>query len=118
MNSFFGKMNKIVYTLHQKCKLFFFVSEKRCERRVVRHLTRYKGMPSKEYFCYAAVYLPKPEKCFFPSECFGEPRELFFEERVFFVPNDSHGILTKLYGDYMQLPPESARRPTHGSASD
>ncbi len=113
-NSFFGKMNRIVYTLHKKFKLFFFISEERCLKRVVRNLTKYKDLQSEEYFCYAAVYLPKPEKCFFSAEWFGIPKELVLEDGVFFAPCNSHEVLTRLYSSYMELPPESERRPTHG----
>ena len=114
-NSFFGKMNKLIYTLHQKFKLFFFLSEERSLKKVIRTLTKYKGEPSEEYFCYAAVYLPKPDKCFFKTEWFGQPKELEFEGQSFYVPSNSHEVLTKLYSDYMQLPPEEQRRPTHGA---
>ena len=114
-NSFFGKMNKLIYTLHQKLKLFFFLSEKRSLKRVVRCLTKYQGIASEEYFCYAAVYLPKPEKCFFSSDWFGTPREGMFEGSSFCIPVDSHNVLTKLYNNYMELPPEIERFRTHAS---
>ncbi len=111
-------MNKIIYTLHQKFKMFFFISEDRCLKKAVRVLTKYCGSESKEYFCYAAVYLSRPQKCFFSSEWFGKPEELEFEDGRFYVPSDSHSVLTKLYSNYMELPPESERIPTHGTGND
>lgn len=113
-DSFFGKMNKLIYSLHQKYKLFFFISEEKCLRKVIESLTKYQGVPSKEYFCYAAVYLPKPEKCFFSSKWFDDPQEMIFENKSFYVPCNSHEVLTRLYSNYMELPPEEERRPTHG----
>ena len=114
-DSFYGKVNKIMYTLHQKLKLFFFLSEKRSLKKVIKTITKYQGCESKEYFTYAAVYIYTPEKCFFPVEWFGTPGEEKFENGSFYVPSDCHNVLTKLYKDYMQLPPEEQRRPTHSA---
>lgn len=38
---------------------------------------------------------------------------LFFEGQQFQVISDYHEFLTKVYGDYMQLPPEEQRIPRH-----
>ena len=112
-NSLFGKINKMIFFRHQRFKLFFFISEERCLKRAVRHLTQYKGVDSEEYFCYAAVYLPKPEKCFFSTDCFRESKRITFEDGEFCVPAGHHEVLTTLYCDYMQLPPEDQRRSNH-----
>lgn len=112
-NSFFGKMNKLVYTLHQKFKCFFFLNEEKCVRSTLKALARYQGMKSEEFFSYAAVYLPTPAKCFFKREWFEEKAELEFEGKLFYVPGNYHEVLTTLYKDYMQLPPESERTQTH-----
>lgn len=37
-------------------------------------------------------------------------KEVDFEGEKFWAPNKPHEILTKLYGDYMQLPPEDKRQ--------
>lgn len=42
-----------------------------------------------------------------------EKTELSFEGYSFICPVGYHDILSKVYGDYMQLPPEEERRSTH-----
>lgn len=44
-----------------------------------------------------------------PAEVFDHPIELDFEDMKCPAPNGYDLYLTRLYGDYMQLPPESAR---------
>lgn len=38
-----------------------------------------------------------------------------FEDTVLMVPKGWHEVLTEVYGDYMQLPPEDKRVPTHST---
>lgn len=51
----------------------------------------------------------KWKKQMYPTEYFGEGTELLFEDAYFCVPNQYEKILTRLYGDYMQLPPKEKR---------
>lgn len=44
-----------------------------------------------------------------PKEWFSEPVYLQFEDDKYLAPNGYDGYLTKLYGDYMTLPPEDKR---------
>lgn len=37
-------------------------------------------------------------------------RELSFRDRSYYAPNDHKKILMEMYGDYMQIPPESERK--------
>lgn len=53
------------------------------------------------------------EKCAFPREWFENNTEVEFEGRKFLAPSNVEDYLTYLYGDYMQLPPES-QRVAHG----
>ena len=46
----------------------------------------------------------------YPIDWFDEPILLDFEGRKFYAPKQSHLVLTRIYGDYMKLPPESERR--------
>lgn len=48
-----------------------------------------------------------------PKEVYGEPVKLKFRDRYFNAPRDYHKYLTKIYGDYMQLPPEDKRTSGH-----
>lgn len=44
-----------------------------------------------------------------------ETVDLPFEDTVLMAPKNWHEVLTWIYGDYMQLPPEEKRVPTHSS---
>ena len=115
-SSLYGKANKIIYTLHNKFHLLKHVlNEEKKKDKVVSAITKYQNIDQsnqKEYFCYAAVYLPKPEKCFFPCQWFAEPVKMEFEGKLFSVPKNWDAVLRKLYHDYMVLPPEDQRH-TH-----
>lgn len=49
----------------------------------------------------------------FPKEWFGEGVRLDVEGNYFMAPLKYHEYLTSFYGDYMKLPPEEKRHPTH-----
>lgn len=49
----------------------------------------------------------------FPKEWFSSSEEVPFEDRKVRIPVGAKKILTAIYGDYMQLPPEAARVPSH-----
>jgi lipopolysaccharide cholinephosphotransferase len=116
--SFFSKMNKIVYALHNKFGFFkkILIEQKHVDK-TVKALTKYKDVDTDSYFTYAAVYLEKPHKCIYKKEWFNTCIELEFEGKSFCVPQNYHEILTTLYGDYMELPPEH-QRITHGVAQE
>ncbi|RCW17589.1 LicD family protein [Streptococcus gallolyticus] len=44
-----------------------------------------------------------------PKAYFGTPQKAYFEGIKVNIPENSHALQTALYGDYMQLPPESER---------
>lgn len=54
-----------------------------------------------------------PQKWCFPREWFSSSEEAAFEDRIVRVPVGTKKILTAIYGDFMQLPPEEARVPSH-----
>lgn len=41
--------------------------------------------------------------------------EIRFEDTTFSIPEHYDEVLTSIYGDYMKLPPEEKREPSHGS---
>ena len=41
-----------------------------------------------------------------------------FEDTVLMIPKGWDPVLKEVYGDYMQLPPEEQRVPTHSSLHD
>lgn len=45
----------------------------------------------------------------FPADWYGEGRMVPFEDFTVRIPNRAEDILTSIYGDYMQLPPEHLR---------
>lgn len=49
---------------------------------------------------------------------FKEDSTVTFEGHLFPIPNDYVNMLTTLYGDYMQLPPEDKRKPIHFFTAD
>lgn len=49
----------------------------------------------------------------FPADFARKTSEVIFEGYLFLAPEDPHEVLTRLYGDYMQLPPESERVNKH-----
>lgn len=52
---------------------------------------------------------------FYPLSCWGNGTlRTNFEGRAVPIPQDFHTYLFNTYSDYMQLPPESNRKPTHG----
>ena len=118
-DSLFGKANKLIYTLQQKLHLFTYIlNEEKQVDKTVRALTKYQNTDTaacKEYFCYAAVYLPKPQKCFFQRPWFAEGVKVEFEGRQFTAPKDWDAVLKLLYNDYMQLPPVEQRQCTHSA---
>lgn len=52
---------------------------------------------------------------FYPLSCWGNGHlRVKFEGQDVSIPLDFHTYLSVTYSDYMQLPPESKRKPTHG----
>ena len=60
----------------------------------------------------ASLYNSKQNR--YKKEWFGEGLDVVFENKQFKAPVNYHAVLTKMYGDYMQLPPE-AQQVTHHS---
>ena len=66
----------------------------------------YDGSP---YVGYLADYGSRTNH--YPKEFFGEACMVEFEGRTYRAPRNYDAVLTSLYGNYMQLPPEDRRLP-------
>lgn len=53
------------------------------------------------------------EKAVFPKAWFEKVKEVDFENHRFYIPEEFHAVLTKTYGNYMELPPEEDRIAHH-----
>lgn len=71
------------------------------ETEYVTHLTN--GASKKRY-----------QKYMMRKSTFYNIKDGEFEEELFPIPKTYHDVLSNLFGDYMQLPPENQRKPHHG----
>ena len=55
------------------------------------------------------TYAFKELHCLFPAEAFNKVEEMSFEGYLLPVPQGWHAVLSILYGNYMELPPEEER---------
>lgn len=65
---------------------------------------------SGKFLCSLGGIYGYPKEVFLTEDLF-PPKELTFEGRQFFVPNNWERILRDLYGEYELLPPEQERKP-------
>ena len=82
----------------------------------VRRINQYQQELMKKYhnektkcICSMASQYAYEKQCM-PLEIYGTPTLLEFEGRTFYAPEQYTEYLTRLYGDYMQLPPEEKRQ--------
>lgn len=107
---FKGIKGKICHCITFMAYLFlniFFVSHNFIYRKCLKYSTMYNGEDTGVYgfFCDTDAYsqiLAKDE--IFPV------RKIGFESLEMSFPNELEKLLTALYGDYMQLPPEEKRK--------
>lgn len=115
LNNIKGTINRTVYFMYNKMHLLRHVlNYDKAGERLFDAVTSYRNDPSgKQYFCNAAVYIHKIDKCFFDKEWFSDSVEVQYGEGTFSVPSGYDAILTKIYGDYMTPPPPEARTGGH-----
>lgn len=68
-------------------------------------------------FCYEFSSLFLRPSWIFPKGVYGPPSFQMFEGRTVPVPHDVEAYLTRLYGDYMELPPANKRGGRHINVS-
>lgn len=87
----------------------FFSYEKRL-KELEYCLKKYTYEKSKYVMVYPSAYGTKE---IFPKAYYGSGVEGKFEGYTVRLPDENHKILTALYGNYMQFPPEEKRKPSH-----
>lgn len=82
----------------------------------VRAINRYQQEQMQKYrneqtacICSMASQYAYEKQCM-PQEIYGTPTLLEFEGRQYYAPEKYTEYLTRLYGDYMQLPPPEKRK--------
>ena len=74
-----------------------------------------KDRHSKGHLRYYSNYQPDYLYVTVERSWCDEVVDMPFEDTVLMVPKGWHEVLTEVYGDYMQLPPEDKRVPTHST---
>lgn len=64
------------------------------------------NLPSTGLF---TTYYGNDASIIYDSKIFGNPKDIDFEDDIYPIPNDSELFLSKVYGDYMKLPPKHKR---------
>lgn len=85
-------------------EMTLFNKIEQCSRQNDFYNSKYVGNLAGSYY----------EKEIVPSKVFGEPRLYPFEDTAVYGVADYDTYLSRIYGDYMKLPPEEKRSTTHG----
>ena len=91
--------------------LCLFYSKKRLIRKYEKMVNKFNALPGDEL--YEQTVNLKFGYWIIPRSCFEESVELPFEDELFPCPKNYDEYLTKIYGDYMQPPPEEKRKKGH-----
>lgn len=85
--------------------------KERAQKKLFKKISQYDYDTSENVVClHSSIKVMRTE---FKREWFGNGVMHKFGETEFMIPENSDAILKKYYGDYMQLPPESERKPHH-----
>lgn len=88
--------------------LLSWISVTKLNRHQQKLMQKYREEQT-QYLCSMASGYPYEKQCM-PREIYGQPVLLEFEGREYCAPARYEDYLTRLYGDYMTLPPEEKRR--------
>lgn len=77
------------------------------QRYVDKSMIKYNGSEKEYMVSMASHYSYK--KQLMPYSIYGKPTRIDFEGHKFYAPNKPKEYLTRLYGNYMELPPENTR---------
>ena len=93
--------------------LFFVMSRFACHRRLLKSINKYYGKFAAQKTAYCGIICGAYRmREIMPTSIYEEYTEITFEGKSFRTIARYDEYLTKVYGDYMQLPPED-RRVTH-----
>lgn len=91
----------------KKLKMIYLIP--RCIRRLFCRLNEHKILLNdKKFKTNTVLWYVLTEN--YPSELFSSTTRLEFEDACFTVMEKYHEYLTIIFGDYMELPPESERQ--------
>lgn len=88
-----------------------FISLPRIFEKQKKLSRKYRGTETKHL--YYSNYQPDYMRCTVDTGWSSAVTELEFEGHVLMAPKEYDAVLREIYGDYMQLPPEEKRIPSH-----
>lgn len=92
--------------------MLFYYSIDRINADFEKVCRKYEGSNSG-YWCSMASQYRYSKQCM-PQEVYGNPQLVEFAGRQYYAPEKLDDYLTRIYGNYMELPPEKERRANLG----
>ena len=103
-------IKRIGIELNERLNIGKLLNIRKCFDGFVRTKKKYSFESSSYVHGTSSFYT---DKAVFPKEWFAGDRKGVFEGEEFSIPCCSEEILTSIYGDYLQLPPEDKRHSKH-----
>lgn len=99
-------LNKIPYHFIRKPLVYISYNfTYKCIFPIIRFLSRLGNKEQLRHIHGSAFWDIRNKEDLYPI------KEIKFEDKYYPCPNNSHNVLTKIYGDYMQLPTENQIKP-------
>lgn len=109
--SFSGsKLKKFIRFLFRL--LFFWVSIDKLNVLLQNEIQRYNNVETK-FLCSMTSHYSYKKQCM-PKEIYGDPVLHEFSGKEYFIPEDCHEYLRRIYGDYMKLPSVEQQKASKG----
>lgn len=96
-----------------KKKLHFWIARRFKSHTLIKYINKKAGAYRNRKTNYKADIIWCSKDVVFEGDWFGEPSLVRFGEGLFYAPTDSDALLTRIFGNYMQLPPENKRHSEH-----
>ena len=103
-------IDRVLIFLAKHCNPFRKMNTKKMYLRLDRCLKKYDVRTSGQVVIFISDYRFRE---MFSRDCYFPFRELPFEDMVIRCPAQSEKVLEGLYGNFMEYPPESARKSRH-----